>query len=295
MNRPLLYLEHLSDADLRLLGEASGLGRDQGEVRSRLRQRPELIDELLGAPDLFERLVAVSPQEAFRVQISPFLTFAVLVHQVAGEVRGLDFVQEWTGPRQRLPVFDVASLQDFLDQPSHRFHLTELLASYTKVASGSYWQRTRRGVRRRRFSEMDLVQMASMTELAGENERAGLYRRLGDLSLFLTGVFPDHTARRRLSPREMERLGRVAGMSAGEILRAEPTAASPLGNVGLLEELGGRWYRLADQATAGLWGRASGVLGGISREFRSARRALNLLSDRHLFRFQADWFPPPPA
>ena len=43
-----------------------------------------------------------------------------------------------------------------------RFFFVELLASYTHVVSGSTWTATRRGWRRRRFSELDPVQLAGL-------------------------------------------------------------------------------------------------------------------------------------
>lgn len=291
MNYPLLYLEHLTDEDLSRL--AAGSEQEPGHLRRRLREDPTYIDRVLSRPGLFERLVAVGAEEALEVRISPFLTFTLLVHQAAREVEELDFIQEWTGPRQRLPVFDVVSLREFLEEAAHRFYLAQLLASYTRVASGSFWTRTPRGLRRRRFSELDLGQMASLAEEAGETERPALYRRLGDLALFLTGVFPDHTAGRSLGMVQVERLARVARMTSDEVLEALTGPGAALGTLALLEEMGRRWYRLAEEATVSLWGRSLWSMGDLAEGFRPARRTLNFLTDRYLYRFQADWFPPP--
>ena len=43
------------------------------------------------------------------------------------------FIEEWIGPRQRVPVFDTAGLRDFGADPLRRFFLIQLLASYTSV------------------------------------------------------------------------------------------------------------------------------------------------------------------
>src|SRR6266540_1530599 len=145
------YLEHLSDADLALLGSAAG-----SLPAERLRGDPA-------------------------------------------------FVGEWAGPRQRLPVFDVATLRDFLAAPARRLFLAELLASYVHVASGSVLVQTRRGWRRQRFSELDPVRLAALLDVVPAGERVGIYRRLGDLALFLTGVFPDHTATRAFAPVHAQR------------------------------------------------------------------------------------------
>ena len=124
----------------------------------------------------------------------PFLTFAVAVHRLAAQLDTATYVNEWIGPRRRVPVFAVEPLRRLLADPLRRFFFVELLASYTHVASGSTWVATRRGWRRRRFSELDPVQLAGLLETVPPAERPGVLRRLGDLSLFLTGVFPDHTA-----------------------------------------------------------------------------------------------------
>lgn len=294
MNYPLLYLEHLTGRDLALLAEEAGLPEGARSLSRRLRQRPELIDDLLASPGLFQRLVDVSAEEGLEVRVSPFLVFSVLVHRAARELEELEFVQEWTGPRQRLPVFDVAPLRGFLARPANRYHLTELLASFTRVASGTFWTHTPRGPRRRRFSELNLPQMAAMVDEAEEHQRPGLYRRLGDVALFLTGVFPDHTAGHPPSMVEVERLTRTAGMGGAEVVATLGGAGGlSVGTVLLFEELGRRWYLKADDATRVVLGRRLGFYRDLAEDFRPARRTLNLLTDRYLYRFETDWFPPP--
>src|SRR5262249_56521487 len=75
------------------------------------------------------------------------------------------FIEEWLGPARTVPVFDVASLREFMASNSHRAFLAELLASYTRVASGSVWQRTPRGWRRRRYSELDPLRLTQLLEV----------------------------------------------------------------------------------------------------------------------------------
>ncbi len=110
--------------------------------------------------------------------------------------------------------------------------LAELLASYVHVASGSVWVQTAHGWRRR-YSELDPVRLATLLEVVDQTERPGVWRRLGDLALFLTGVFPDHTDARGLGPVQATRLLRSAGLAPGE------TGAGA--GVALLELLGRRW------------------------------------------------------
>jgi hypothetical protein len=216
----------------------------------------------------------------------------VFVHRAWAELQHATHVDEWIGPRRRLPVLGGADLRDFLGSTPRRLFLTELLASYTRVASGATWVHTRRGWRRRRFSELDPVRLASLLEVVPDDERPGIYRRLGDLALFLTGVFPDHTELRGLGPHGEGRLLRSSGLPAAcEPSRHQPAAAMPAssGTVDLLERLGGRWYGIASR-TANPRTAAIGVVADVGQHFAAARRTLNYLADRHLFVRRAEWF-----
>jgi hypothetical protein len=270
------YLEHLTAADLRLLGDVAGVPPEA------LRARPQRLLDLLAAPATEAAVLGPALDEEPFLRASSFLTFAVAVHRSSVRLEGLTSTLEWVGPRQRLPVFDVGSLRDFLADPLRRLFLVELLASFTSVASGSTWERTRRGWRRRRFSELDPVRLASLLEVVGEAERPGVYRRLGDLALFLTGVFPDHTAERGLGPLDAGRLVRVLA-AAGERVPEPPADAEHLGAVGLLEHLGARWYRCATAATAAPPTATAQVLPSGGERFRQARRVLNVVTESAIF------------
>ena len=268
-----LYLEHLTDTDLALVAKV-------GDAPD-LRTDPERIEALLNSPALFRSLFHAPGRDPL-LRGSPFLLFAVLVHRAARDLGQASFVEEWVGPRQRVPVFDVAGLRDFGADPMRRFFLAELLASYTHVASGSVMVQTTRGWRRRRFSELDPLRLIELAELLPEAERPSVYRRLGDLSLFLSGVFPDYAAERLVIERERRQLERA-------LERADREQSEGSDGVWLLERLGRRSYRIAqrgaDRRTA-----MADVLGEVSENFAAARRMLNFLTDRYLFPLRQRWF-----
>lgn len=276
--------------DRELLVRAAGraVDLDKGEDLGR---RPEHIEALLADPAVFAAVFPSSAQPHDPlVGVSPFLAFAVAIHRSRAELADLPYLQEWTGPRQRIPVLATEQLRTFLDDPGHRLFLTELLGSYTHVASGAISVRRHGVVYRRRFSELDLSALAGLLDTAPEETRPGLYRRLGDLALFLTGVFPDHTARSSFAPIEVERLARALHPAAGVHSEQLSEALTVRGAVGLLEELGQRWYRLALE-TAAAESRGLGILRSVGERFVDARRVLNHLTDRHLFPFRTRWFP----
>lgn len=278
-----VYLEHLTEGDLALLARTGAGGRVEA---SDLRSRPGLVDELLAEPDVFETVFGRRGREEDPlVFASPFLVFAVAVHRLSDDLADAAFVEDWTGPRQRVPVFDVAELRGFLDEPARRAFLAELLASFSHVASGSTWVRGRRGWRRRRWSELDPLRFAELLDVVPEAQRAGVYRRLGDVSLFLTGVFPDHTATKGLGPAETSRLRRVGG-------EAGTAGGETSGTLTLFEELGARSYRAACALAGPVLTRSMEVVGEVADGFRSARRILNIVTERYLFAHRPRWFPP---
>jgi hypothetical protein len=119
-----------------------------------------------------------------------------------------------------------------------------------------------------------------------------VYRRLGDLALFLTGVFPDHTATRAFAPAHADRLLRLAGLEREEAraARVARDPGTPAGGVALLERLGQRWYRLAC-ASAPVRTAPLRVVEEVAERFDQARRVLNLVTDSYLMPFRSRWFP----
>jgi hypothetical protein len=302
------YAEHLTPADLRLLTGAADLP-DNADFTD-----PALVEALLADPRVFEAVFG-SPAEV--VLVSPFLAFGVAVHRAVLDLASLAYLPERSGMRQVIPVFDAPELRDFLGSAQRRLFLAELLASFTRIASGRYrepsrWDtgrpaqrarpgapgspgapggvpRPRPGGRTRRYSELDPVRLAGLLDVVPEQSRPGVYRRLGDVSLFLTGVFPDYAVMHALGPVDASRLLRAARVPAGE--RGSLEDAAPLD---LLEYLGARWYRAAFTAapvrTAPL-----DVVGEVAERFRQARRVLNHLADSYLIGSETPWFPRPGA
>jgi hypothetical protein len=213
--------------------------------------------------------------------------FAVAVQRAAAELASAGHVPERTGPRQRVPLFDAPALRDFLAAPARRLFLAELLASFTRVASGRYRARVGGRMRTRRFSELDPVRLAGLLEEVPQAERPGVYRRLGDVTLFLTGVFPDYATAHALGPVDAARLLRAAQLPASQ---QDRLAGSP--GIDFWEHLGARWYRaardLAPVATARLT-----VVGEVADRFRQARRVLNHVTDQYLFPSGNPWFAQP--
>lgn len=295
------YLSHLTEADLRALAHADEVSATEADARlAALRRAPGLLLDVLDRPgasaDLLNLASADGP-ERFAL-ISPFLVFAAAIHRIASDLRTSGYVPERTTPRLRVPVFDAAQLADYLADPAHRLFLAELLASFARSASGVIVTQTPHGLRRRRWNDLDVGRLAMLLDAVPEPDRPPVWRRLGDLALFLAGVFPAAIERAlsgRLDPARLARTTGLPALPAGGLAPAE-----------LFEWLGAGWYRLAAKH-AGPAGAAAGqvpaapatvnataaALRDNAEHFHQARRVLNAATDRYLFPVTVDWFAAP--
>jgi hypothetical protein len=208
---------------------------------------------------------AQDPYRDAMATTSPLVLFRELIDNTVADLQRVAYVEEWLGPRRRLPVFDVQVLREYGAKSVNRDRLASLLASYARIASGSIWERSRGRWRRRRYSELNPLDLAEL----------GAFSRLGDLSLFLSGVFPEHVAGHPLEPRHLARLSRLLDSNPGELARAEEP-------FWLWEWVGKAAYGRAGES-------------GLARDFRTSRRLLNVLTGRYLFPIRERWFGGPPG
>lgn len=305
------YADYLTEADLRLIAQAVGAS---AAAVAELAGDAAAIEGLLADPRVFSAVFGTvspaspAPPAAPEVLVfaSPFLAFGVAVHRAVADLAAMDYLPERSGLRQRVPVFDTPELRDFLGSAERRLFLAELLASFTRVASGRYRVPSRWGgsgpgaapgpgagsggrSRTRRFSELDPVRLAGLLDGVPDAERPGVYRRLGDVTLFLTGVFPDYAVAHALGPVSAARLLRAAQVSPRQ---HEQLTAAPA--IDLFEYLGARWYRVAWSLAPARTARLA-VVAEVADRFRQARRVLNHIADRCLFPPGNPWFAPPAA
>lgn len=253
----------LTADDLVRLAELTGWDPDQ--LRTELRRRPWLLADLLTANTTADALMA-ELDSGFST-VSSRLFFAVMTHRAAAEVREATWVNDWVAPRSRVPVFDVEPLQEFSEESARLLFLAGILASYTGPNELPV-----------PASELDLDELADWLQVARPDDQSTVLLRLGDLALFLAGVFPDRTGAQPVGPDAAQRLGVSAGMDADEIDALCDAAGSAPG-LDALETLGAHWYDAAARHSAD----TPAVVRDVAARFRSARRFLNQIADRHLF------------
>ncbi|HVB10454.1 MAG TPA: hypothetical protein VNM16_08845 [Bacillota bacterium] len=255
-----LLLEMLTDRDIEFALVATGSvpgPRLEGVVRS-LREDPDLLAALLEDHRLGPA-TALDPQ--ILLKVSPYFFFSVLLRRAHRELRARTFTAEWLGPRRRVPVFDAARVAATLDDPARVHYLAELLASFTASRHDGEPGRApsarpqRRAVR---VPDVNLEHLRRARQRAAAADHFALDRRLGDLALFLAGVFPD-CARGALELDEWE---------AESENRYRRAAADPRARQCGLEE----------------------ILAGLAGELHPARKALNFVADRFLQPLRCGWF-----
>ncbi len=258
----------LSDADLDVL--AAAMDTTVLQLRADLDRRPWSILDHLEHPGVVQ--AALEPEDPFRSNVSPFLFFAVLAQQAANDLRGSTYVNEWTGPRQRLPVFDVEPLREFAEAPGRVLFIAQLLAAFARPSALPV-----------PANALDLEDVAAWIEVSVPEDQVTLLRHLGDLALFRSGVLADETGPHAIDATLIERLLHPLRLSADELASlhehlADAASVSP--GIDAMESLGPTWYRAASHADDR--GRLSLTVTDIATRFRPARRFLNHLADQYL-------------
>ncbi len=245
----------LSDADLKFIVETlTPDTRDHIRVAQAVRDKPEILDAMIGDSLLVYR---VMNDEEVVVHISPRLLFTILLRQTRRDLDNQPYINEIGERGEVIPVFESSRVADLLDEEPPREYLADMMSSFSKTYSTVMYSLERGRLRKRRFSSMDMDDMIYAARHADPEERPNYYRRVADIALFMTGVFPYQAIRsprrRRFAHRrtmaDYEREGSAFyGMAARELD---------------VPELGD-------------------VMTTLSENFTLARRALNHLSERYI-------------
>jgi hypothetical protein len=259
---------HLSESDLRFLVETVATNRrDYDHIVNLVRDKEDLLEPMLDDPKLTERLFR---DEKALVRVTPHMLFSVLLRRLRRELENEAYVLDVDTKGKRIPVFEGPAVADMLSDKQTRDYLAEMLSSFARTNSGIiYWQE--RGTwHKRRFSDIDLDDMVELAGIIDPEMRPALYKRIADIALFLSGIFPEHSAH-LAGPRKTM-------FSAKRTLKE-------------YEEAGKRFYQVAARETDQIHWKP--VLGTLAEKFTLARLALNSLSDRYVKTLRARYFRSP--
>jgi len=268
--------------DLQFIAETVGGGRDDPEeVSARLREREDLLDMMLEDDRLVERLLG---DDHALVRVSPRLVFSVLLRRVVRDLHQRSYTLERT-PAETVAVFDAPRVRRFIAEPGIWSYLVSMLTSFVRNESMTLLVRHGDHYVPRRFSTSSLEDMMDLAGIVGETEAPWIFRRIADIALFQSGIFPDSLRwAGRAGPRAywLRRRHRPSGGVLSQMRALPPTLET-------YEEHGRRFYRLAaSRPDVGSQGR---VLEALAEEFPAARKSLELLSDRYLRWTRVRWFP----
>ncbi len=161
---------------------------DREQLAHRLTEDGARVESMLDDNRLFQRLMT---EANVLLQISPWLFFAVLLRRAWRDLERETFTVEQRG-RQKLVLFDADRVVQLLAQQPVRDYLAAMLASFTRVESVTVLAELRPGIwRAYRTNELDIEGMMRYSQTLDEPCRFAPYRRIGDVCLLLTGMFPE--------------------------------------------------------------------------------------------------------
>ncbi len=236
---------------------------DPAALKKLVSQDPQFRDAMVGDDSLLERIL--NDEEIF-LRISPALYFEILLRRSYRDLETASYTEEREG-RASIPVFDTPDVLKFMKRPGVIEYLASMMASFTRIHSYVVPVRVRKGIRRRvRYSDMDVDSLIHFAASADPAQRFGYYKRIADVCLFLSGVFPDSASRRTV----------VAGSTpAGSRWRLRRTIEE-------YEREGRRFYGLAQDHPAARALELSAVFATLREDFTSARKPLTFVATRFL-------------
>jgi hypothetical protein len=237
---------------------------DRAQLVGLVRDDADFVEALLGHDRVFERLTG---DDEVLLKVTPQLFFAVLLRRAR---RDLD-VAAYTLERrqgQRVALFDTRQAARLLEDRSLQDYLAAMLASFTRVHSATWRVRVRKGVwRRQRFNDLDVDSLIRYGGAVEEEQRFEVYRRIGDVCLFLAGMFPEYIESRR----------RYALSGA-----PRPAFGGLRRSIEDYEREGRAFYGRAAGHSAARSAGLSAALGSLAEHFQLAEKPLSFLSEHYL-------------
>ncbi len=260
----------LTETDLKFVVETVAPGqRDYEDLIRQIRGDPDLLDPMLEDRKVADRLLG---EEEALVRGSPYLLFSVLVRRIWRELENRPFVLERDVRGKTIPVFEAPKVAELLSKAVLREYLVEMLCSFVRTNTAVLYFKERGAWHKRKFSDLDMDDVIALCHVVEPGWKPRLYKRVADIALFLTGVYPDHAVRSlQRSPRRFS------------LERTLPD----------YEREGRRFYSIAAREPEPPW--PASVFEALAQKFSLAREALNALSDCYLKPLRERYFDSPPG
>ena len=181
---------HLTESDLRFVVETVATSRrDYDHILNLVRDKEDLLEPMLEDPKLTERLFR---EEEALVRISPHLLFSILLRRVRKELEKEAYILDVDTKGKRIPIFDSPAVAKMLSDKKVRDYLAEMLSSFARTNNGIIYWKELGTWHKRRFSDIDIDDMIELARIIDPEMRPRLYKRIADIALFLSGIFPEH-------------------------------------------------------------------------------------------------------
>ena len=202
------------------------------------------------------------------LKISPLMFFEILLRKAADDLSRVGYTFE-KARTMHIPVFDTEDLVSLLNRDSLLIYLADMLSSFTRIESYTISIRIRKGFWRKiRFNDLDIHSLISLCDVVDEAHRFSLYKRIGDICLFILGVFPVYAERNY----RYQVSGQIRPGISGR-RRVSPQD---------YEIEGQRFYRMAAEHRAALDMELSEVFWALHKNFQKAKKPLNFIAEHYL-------------
>lgn len=272
MSVTMAYLQDLSEADLSFVVKTIVDKRqDHEHICNLLKDKPDLVEIMLEDEKLFQQ---VNKEEDIFLKISPFLLFTILIQQTKRELETSNYTMEIISQQKQVPVFDAKAAAALIQNNDMRTYLARMLASFTRADSTTVVYRARGLTYQRHFSDLDFDDMLELSVLVELPYRYDFYKRLADISLFITGIFPEHL------------------LGSGEV-NAQLSEKHMQHNRRTLhdyEKEGRQYYDLASTYDEAREQGLDQVLSQLAENFTLIRKPLNYLAANLMRKQHKDWF-----
>jgi hypothetical protein len=256
----------LSDTDLDFLIETvSSQVTDKLRLKQIIREDEDFRNRFISDEIVFRRVM--DDDEIF-LRISPTLFFEILLRRAAGALEQKSFTLEQTRT-MKIPVFDSGDVVDLLNNDDLLVYLADMLSSFTRIESYTIAFRTKPGVWRKiRFNDLDIHSLMAFAQVVDVPHRLSFFKRIGDICLFILGIFPEHAEYDYRYPFSKQQRPHIRGK-----MRISPEAYIAEGQ---------KFYRLAAEHPSAEELQMADIFRTLHENFQKVKKSLNFISDHFL-------------
>lgn len=238
---------------------------DKSALRRIISQDEGFRNKYTDNEEVFKKVMA--DEEVF-LKISPTLFFEILLRRAARDLSATGYTLE-KDKTMKIPIFDAQHVSDLLGKSSIAVYLADMLSSFTRIQSYTISFPVKKGIWRKiRFSDLDIHSLMTFCQIADEEYRLGLYKRIADICLFILGIFPDYAERDYRYPFSRELRPHLRGKS-----RISPEE---------YEKEGRRFYKLAAEHPSSGKLDLSDAFQILHQDFEKAKKPLSFVAEHYL-------------